>query len=156
MREITGAGHYGFLIEVTAKKIKQSLQKQFNEHKIDLTVDQWVTLDQIKKSDGISQNVLAEKIFKDAPTVTRIVDILCHKDFIERRSDKRDRRRFALFLKPKGQEMINEALPVVVKTRKNGWKGLSGPDYQELVRIIRLINDNFGNGSIFENGWDQD
>lgn len=156
MKEITGAGHYGFLIEITAKKIKQSLQKQFNNHSIDLTVDQWVTLDQLKKTNGISQNVLAEKIFKDPPTVTRIVDILCNKELIERRSDEEDRRRFKLYLKEKGHQMIKETLPVVIETRQNGWQELSGSDYQELVRILKVINDNFGNGSIFENGWDQD
>ena len=156
MKEITDAGHYGFIIEVTAKKIKQSLQKQFNEHGIDLTVDQWVVLDRLKKSDGISQNILADKVFKDAPTVTRIVDLLSKKGLVERRSDENDRRRFNLFLKDKGRAMIEELLPVVINTRQNGWEELYGSDYKELVRILKAINDNFGNGTIFENGWDQD
>lgn len=155
MNEITGAGHYGFLIEVTAKKIKQSLQKRFNDENLDLTVDQWVVLDQLIKFNGISQNELCDKIFKDAPTVTRIVDILCKKNLIERKSDQSDRRKFNLFMKEEGSQMVAKAKPVVLETRQTGWEDLSSSDYQELVRILTSINRNFENHSFFANGFDK-
>ena len=148
MKEITGAGHYGFLIEITAKRIKQTLQKEFNAHKIDLTVDQWVVLDQLRQHTGISQNRLAENVFKDAPTVTRIVDLLCKKDLIERKSDQSDRRKFSLCMKEAGHEIVKLAEPVVLKTRKAGWVGLAGQDYEELVRILTIINQNFDNTTV--------
>jgi len=154
MKEITGAGHYGFLIEVTAKKIKQSLQKRLNDAKIDLTVDQWVVLDHIINHNGVSQNALADKVFKDAPTVTRIIDILCKKGMIERKSDSKDRRRFNLFIKEDGSKMIEMAEPVVLLTRKAGWNDLSESDYQHLVRILSAINRNFRNHNFFTNGLD--
>ncbi len=155
MKEITGTGHYGFLIEVAAKKIKQSLQKRLNDGNIDLTVNQWVVLDHLMKYNGISQNILADKIFKDAPTVTRIVDILCKKNLIERKSDVGDRRRFNLFMKEEGQIMFRKAQPVVLETRKTGWSDLSDSDYQHLVKILATINRNFENHTFFVNGLDK-
>ena len=154
MKEITGAGHYGFLIEVTAKRIKQSLQKRLSAQNIDLTVDQWVVLDHLTKYDGISQNALCDKIFKDPPTVTRIVDILCKKNLIERKNDLNDRRRFNLFMKTEGHDMVKKAYPEVLATRKMGWNDLSTSDYQHLVRILSTINRNFENHTFFANGLD--
>jgi DNA-binding MarR family transcriptional regulator len=151
MKQITGAGHYGFLIEVTSKKIKKTLQREFTSQGLDLTVDQWVVLDYLRKHDGISQNILAEKIFKDAPTLTRIVDLLAKKELIQRNSDDQDRRKFKLFLKEAGHEMIKKALPIVLETRTNGWEGLSTADYEELVRILTIVNRNFENEPFFEN-----
>lgn len=155
MKEITGVARYGFLIEVTAKKIKQSLQKRFNDLELDLTVDQWVVLDHLTENDGVSQNALCDKIFKDAPTVTRIVDLLCKKNLIERRGDATDRRKFKLFLKEEGDEMVSLAQPVVLETQKNGWNDLSDSDYEELVRILTTVNRNFENHSFFVNGFDK-
>ncbi len=155
MNKITGVARYGFLIEVTAKKIKQSLQKHFNHQNLNLTVDQWVVLDHVTKYNGISQNVLCDKIFKDAPTVTRIVDILCKKNLIERKGDNSDRRKFNLYMKAEGNEMVGLAQPMVLETQKNGWNDLSDSDYEELVRILTTVNRNFENHSFFVNGVDK-
>ncbi|MEQ9426300.1 MAG: MarR family transcriptional regulator [Cyclobacteriaceae bacterium] len=152
MKEITGAGHYGFLIEITSKKIKQRLQQALNNTGIDITVDQWVVLDQLKSENGISQNVLGERIFKDPPTLTRIIDLMCQKGMIERRNDASDRRRFQIFLLEKGEEMIEKARPIVLETRTLGWEGLSADDYEALVRILTNINRNFENQGFFVNG----
>lgn len=155
MNEITGIGYYGFLIEITSKKIKQRLQHRFNEEKIDLTVDQWVILDHLKINDGISQITLADRIFKDAPTVTRIADLLCNKNMIERRNDPLDRRRFNLYLCNKGHKALDKAQSIVLESRKLGWKDLSKSDYQHLLKVLTTINRNFENHSFFVNGFDK-
>ena len=49
---------YFFKIDTTIKKIRQQMQKKFDDLKVDLTVDQWVLLDHIFRYEaiGISQN----------------------------------------------------------------------------------------------------
>jgi len=86
---------------------------------------------------------LAEKTFKDAPTVTRIIDLLCKKELTERRSDPNDRRRFKIYLTPIGQAKIKQVLPVVLDLRKQGIKGLSREEYDTLIRILDTIFNNF-------------
>ncbi|MDA0195087.1 MAG: MarR family winged helix-turn-helix transcriptional regulator [Bacteroidetes bacterium] len=155
MNEITGTSHYSFLIEVTSKKIKGRLQQRFNEEKIGLTVDQWVILDHLKQNDGINQMTLANRISKDAPTVTRIVDLLCNKGMIERRNDPVDRRRFNLFLCNKGHNILNRAQSIVLESHRLGWTDLSKSDYQHLLKILTTINRNFGNHNFFANNLDK-
>lgn len=134
---------YGFRIERTAKIMKQVIQRRFNALKFDLTVDQWVLLDCLRQEDGQSQNELAEKTFKDAPTVTRIIDLLCKKALTERRSDSTDRRRFKIYLTDVGRLKIQEILPVVIELRETGIEQLPREDYDNLIRILDKIFENF-------------
>lgn len=133
---------YGFRIERTAKIIKQVMQRRFNAHHFDLTVDQWVLLDCLRQENGQSQNQLAERTFKDAPTVTRIIDLLCKKELIERRGDPNDRRRFKIYLTDTGQLKIKKVLPVVIELRKKGIEQLPRKDYDDLIRILDTIFEN--------------
>jgi DNA-binding MarR family transcriptional regulator len=134
---------YFFKIDTTIKKIRNSLQKRLNEKNIDLTVDQWVLLDHISREEGISQNALAEVTYKDPPTVTRIVDLLEKKELVERRMAAGDRRKFNLFLTTKGAACHEEAFPVVAEIRRKGWGDLDEADYQQFVRIMDSIYQNF-------------
>jgi DNA-binding MarR family transcriptional regulator len=136
--------NYGVQIERTAKRIKQALQKRFNTANIDITVDQWVILDCLNKTDGVSQNKLADDTFKDAPTVTRILDLLTKKELIERKADDSDRRKYRIYLTTKGREMIDMMLPIVMDLRHQGGSRLSPSDFQHLIRILGTIFDNFG------------
>ena len=93
---------YFFKIDTTIKKIRNALQKQFSDAGFDLTVDQWVVIDHLYRNPGISQNTLSEMTTKDAPTVTRIIDLLSQKGLTERRTDT-DRRKFLVYLTEAGE-----------------------------------------------------
>lgn len=134
---------YFFKIDTTIKKIRNALQKRFIDAGFDLTVDQWVLVDHLYRNPGISQNVLAEMTTKDAPTVTRIIDLLCKKGLTERRAAEDDRRKFLVVLTPAGEDLYRQMLPTVVDIRRKGWGGLSDDDYQHFVRIMDSIYHNF-------------
>jgi DNA-binding MarR family transcriptional regulator len=134
--------NYGFLIEVTMKKIKQRLQRKFNEIDIDLTVDQWVILDILNTEDGISQQEIGKVCFKDAPTLTRILDLMVRKELIERNTQTSDRRKFEIRLTAKGLDTYNTTAPLVQQFRAEGRADLSEQDMHDLFRILRHINSN--------------
>lgn len=133
---------YGFFIERTTKKIKQKLQRKFHSLNAGITVDQWVVLDSLHKDPGLSQYEIAERTYKDAPTVTRIIDLLCKKNLVERVMDESDRRRFNIFLTEDGHEKIQELLPIVIDMQSIGWGELKDEDYEQLMRILDVIFTN--------------
>ena len=89
---------YFFKIDTTIKRIRSFMQKGLQEAGVDLTVDQWVVIDHVKPTPGISQNDLATSTAKDAPTITRILDLLVQKELVERKTSELDRRKFNIFL----------------------------------------------------------
>lgn len=103
-------------------------------------------MDSLYKNNGISQNDLANGSFKNAPTVSRILDLMCKKGLTERRRFENDRRRYKIFLTLYGEETYKKALPVVVDLRLKGWKNLSEEDYQHFTRIMDQVFTNFEQG----------
>jgi DNA-binding MarR family transcriptional regulator len=118
------------------------MQKGLQNAGIDLTVDQWVILDHIKPKQGISQNDLAIETAKDAPTVTRILDLLIEKGLVYKQLAENDRRKSNLFLTPKGDLIYEQALIVIGEIRMKSWKNLNNDDFDTLVRIMDTIYQN--------------
>ncbi|MEQ9302138.1 MAG: MarR family transcriptional regulator [Cyclobacteriaceae bacterium] len=139
MEHLFQGSNYGFHIEVTMKKIRQTLQKKLVENGLDITVDQWVILDHLVQTDGISQQELGDLTFKDAPTITRIIDLLVKKNLVARETSKTDRRKFSILLTHVGREVYGQVLPEVEALRSAGWEHLSEKDFNELMRILRTV-----------------
>ena len=134
--------NYGFILEATAKKIKLELQRRFNETGVDITVDQWVVLLELHKHRTQNQVELCERCAKDAPTITRIIELLIKKELIIREECKIDRRKFDVSLSKSGKALIQKLLPVVIEFRKQGWNNLTEKDVQHIERITEKIQNN--------------
>ena len=134
---------FGAYLDRTVKQIRQNYVKAFKEIGVDITTEQWVLLDNLYQNNGISQNELAERNFKNAPTVSRIIDLLCKKGLTERQRFENDRRRYKIFMTEHGKELYEKALPAVLALRKQGWSNLTDEDYDNLVRIVNQIFNNY-------------
>lgn len=133
---------FGYYIDRTAKSIKGDIKRRFKKLGIDLTPEQWFVLDKLKGTKGVSQVQLGGSTYKDAPTISRIIDLLCKKGYATRTSDPTDRRKFIIAITNEGREVLGRALEPIVTARSAGWQGLSGDDYDALLRILDKINDN--------------
>lgn len=137
--------NYGFILESTAKKIKLELQRKLNDIGVDITVDQWVILLELHQHGTQNQVELCERCCKDAPTITRIIELLIKKEMVLREECKEDRRKFNISLSKKGKALIQKLLPVVIEFRKQGWNNLTEKDVQHIERITKKIQDNLNN-----------
>lgn len=132
----------GFMLERTAKRLKQYFQQQLASADAGITIDQWVVLQVLDKDDGLSQLEIGRATAKDAPTITRIIDLLCKKQLTSRIADLSDRRRFKIELTDKGRKKIEKVLPIIKDSRRETWKGLADEDMDHLVRTLKAIIDN--------------
>ena len=137
---------YSLLLDRTARRVKQYAQQRFKEMGFNITVDQWLVLKQLYEHKHIQQNELAEIIFKDNPTLTRIIDLLCDKGLAERNVHPGDRRCFMVSLTTKGKRRVEELLPKVQEVRLRAWDGLSSRDFNQFKRILNTIYENLGEG----------
>jgi DNA-binding MarR family transcriptional regulator len=135
---------YSFLLDRTARKVKQFAQRRFKEMGFNITVDQWLVLKQLYERERLKQNELAELVFKDNPTLTRIIDLLCEKGLTERNTHPDDRRCFMVSLTSKGKSKVKEMLPRIQEVRLKAWEGLSERDFNHFRRILNTIYENLG------------
>jgi DNA-binding MarR family transcriptional regulator len=132
-----------FIIDRTLRKSRQYSMKQLNKHGFDVTLDQWVVVLQIHENPGISQKEVATSTYKDAATLTRILDLLVKKGYVERRPNPADRRKFELHLTEAGQGLVKELRPVVHDIRRTGVAGLSQDDLETAKHVLNTIFQNF-------------
>ena len=135
--------YFGTYIERNFKIIKNTFLQEFKKAGIDITTDQWIILDLLYQKDGVSQNHLATKSDKDAPTTSRIIDLMCKKGLTERRKVENDRRMHHIFLTQFGKQTYNKILPIAEKLRTQGWNNLNEEDYNNFLRIMNTIYKNF-------------
>jgi DNA-binding MarR family transcriptional regulator len=133
----------GTLLDRTTRLMKAHFQRTFKDAGIDITPEQWVLLDHLFKAGASSQTDLANGTFKDAPTVSRIIDKLSQKGMAQRSRFPNDRRRYQVDLTDKGREIHGVLNPKVEELRVQAWSGLSQDDYDDLVRLLGAIRENF-------------
>ncbi len=132
----------GFILERTAKRLKQFFQQQLTTADTGITIDQWVVLQVLDRQEGLSQLEIARETYKDAPTVTRIIDLLCRKGLTRRITDPADRRRFRIQLTDDGRRKIESILPIIRDARRQAWQGIEDKEIDRLVDVLNNVFDN--------------
>lgn len=133
---------YSYLLDRTARRVKQYAQRKFNAENYDITVDQWIIIKRLNQNNDLNQTQLAEITGKDTPTLTRIIDLLCKKGLTERRVQQTDRRCFTIHLTELGTQTVQEWTPKMSEIRMKAWENLTEDDYLNLKRILDTIYNN--------------
>jgi len=77
----------------------------------DLSPQQWRVIRMLDQQDGIEISELSKRCFLLKPSMTRIVQNLEFRNFIERRDVKSDQRKRALFLTKAGRDLVALVAP---------------------------------------------
>lgn len=133
---------YSFILDRTARRVKQYAQASFAKKDFDITIDQWTVLKALYKEDPMTHKDIAEKTGKDQPTLTRIVDIIIKKELVERIEHPNDRRCLLVQLTPTGKEKVKMLSPEIAAIRMKAWEHLSEEDFKNFTRILNTIYDN--------------
>ncbi|MEL6140538.1 MAG: MarR family transcriptional regulator [Bacteroidota bacterium] len=133
----------GTYLDRTLKVVKQHYLRAFRAAGADISTEQWVLIDQLYNENGLSQTDLANGSYKNAPTVSRIIDLLCDKGFVERQRFEGDRRRYKIYLTKSGRQLHQKLMPRVLELRQQTWQGLSDEDWEKLKIILGKVLENF-------------
>ena len=128
-----------YTIERAIKTYRQYAQKQIKLANLNITIDQWLTIKSIMDNPGISQQEIAERVFKDNASVTRIIDLLEKANYLKRTTDKTDKRRSLLKVTDEGKKIINNVYKVVLKNRETALKGINKKDIETTEKVLNTI-----------------
>ena len=139
MKQKNPTGTVLYKIEQTIKAYRKISQKNIEKIVKDITVDQCLVLIILDKNSNYSQKEIAELIFKDNASITRIIELMVKKDYLTRTINELDRRKFNLEITIKGKETIELLSPIINKNRKIALKGLSQVEIELLSIILNKI-----------------
>lgn len=128
-----------YTLEKSIKTYRKFAQQQLLKNGYDITIDQWLVLKTLQENQQLSQNQIAELVFKDFASITRIIELLVKKKYVQRDVNQNDRRKFELTITDKGNEIIKAIYPIVTDYRKRALEGLTTEQITQMKKNLEQI-----------------
>ena len=103
----------GYFIGNSARLIKYSMNNQLRELGYDLTMEHLIFMKILNKSDGLTQQEIADFFSKDKGSITRMVSNMEDRNLLMRILDKVDKRCNLIYLTPYGRKMLKDLFQVI-------------------------------------------
>lgn len=129
-------------LEKTVKTYRQFFQNQLKKQGFDITLDQWLILHTIMEYPEASQNEIAERVFKDKASVTRIIELLVQNGYLTRAIHPSNRRKFQLDITAKGKNTLEGLKDLVAQFRNAALVGIPTEKIEETQRLLQVIMSN--------------
>src|SRR5688500_13011519 len=97
-----------YMLDKSIRLYRQMAQRRLNYEVVDITIDQLLNLSTLKNNHEATQNEIAEAVFKDNASLTRIIELLVKKKYLNRKSSGTDRRRFELKITQEGNKLLEQ------------------------------------------------
>jgi DNA-binding MarR family transcriptional regulator len=108
---------------------------------IGLSIPQFDLLSTLTEQDGLTQQVLAERLYVTKGNVSGLVDRLVEAGLVERRPIPDDRRSHALYLTAKGRDLAQKGIRAQRAYVRATLGHLPASDLKELERIVLAWRD---------------
>jgi len=142
MELLSNENKYNLLAGRVPLLLNRFLSQNFKARGIHLTREQWSVLAVLWKTDGCSQQLIADTTSRDKPSITRLVDNLVKEGYVTREQHESDRRTNLIFLTEKGREVEIPVMEVVNETIDKATKGLNEMQIEVIRDAFQLIYDN--------------
>lgn len=142
MKEIPLEDLILFQIDKTSKVSKVYSQREFDKVGLGITIDQWVLLKIIQGSGQLSQKELADKSLRDPASITRTLDLLEKKGYVERMPVEGNRRQHNIVVTKAGEKFITKHMKMVNEHRELSTKGFTKKEMETLMALLLRIQEN--------------
>lgn len=129
-------------IEKAIKTYRMYAQNQLKKNDLKITIDQWLVLKCLKENPKATQVELAEKVFKDNASITRIIDLLVKSNYLKRELNQNDRRKFDLEITASGDKILEDVYKIVLKNRSKALENISIEEIETVNSILKKISTN--------------
>lgn len=131
-----------YTIENCIKTYRKFAQANIRQVNSEITIDQVLLLVLIHNSPELTQQELAVKLFKDNASVTRIIQLLIKRNYLEKTSKIQDKREYDYHITSEGARVIEDIIPIIKTNRAIALRGLVPTEISELQRILNKISAN--------------
>ena len=142
MRSHRLAETFFYAMERSIRTYRQLAQARITAAGVDLTIDQWLVLKTLEENPDGMQQEIGELVFKDAASITRIIQLLVTKGLVARSIHRVDGRRRALRLTSAGVAAIRRVEPIVRENRRRALRRLVPGEVTQAQRVLNALYAN--------------
>ncbi|BAV09864.1 transcriptional regulator, MarR family [Filimonas lacunae] len=133
---------YSVITGMASIAVARRLQKNFRQAGLDVTIEQWSLLYHLWKEDGLSQQELCNRTFRDKPSITRLVDNLEKQNLVKRVSSKEDRRINLVYLTESARELQETTIQLANQTMEEALAEVNKADIEVTKKVLQQVYDN--------------
>lgn len=132
----------GYILHLANTRMRQELQRRFAARGYSITMPQWHILNRLWEEEGLTQNDLADRTFRDKTTTARTLALLIEQQLIVRERDTVDRRNYQISLTPAGRALKQELIPIATGVITQACEGFSDEQVGVLKAMLGQIYTN--------------
>lgn len=144
MKFRTPTGTVLYSLEEASKAYRKLSFKNISKVIPDITIDQALILIIINESE-LTQSEIADLIFKDYASMTRILNLMIKKKYISKTVDEKDKRKAKITITKKGISAIEKLNPIIDENRKTALRAISITEQKSFYSTLNKIIQNCQN-----------
>lgn len=131
----------GFMLTHTRMRLRRALIRLFKAHGYDLSPEYWGVMNMIASTESAHQTALAERLGKEKPNLSRLLDGLEQHGYLRREPDPADRRSHRPVLTPAGEQVLAELTPLVAGFLHEIFGPVDRKDFATFLRVLHEVGD---------------
>ncbi len=133
---------YSVINAMAATAIARRLQKHFRNEGLEITIEQWSILYHLWKQNGLSQQELCNRTFRDKPSITRLLDNLEKLNLVKRVASKEDRRINSVYLTDNALQLHDITISLANQTMDEALVGVNKDEIETVKNVLQKVYDN--------------
>jgi len=133
---------YSVINGMASTAVARRLQKNFRLSGLEITIEQWSVLYHLWKQDGLSQQELCNRTFRDKPSITRLLDNLEKQKLVKRMPSKDDRRINLVCLTEPAKLLQDKTIELANQTMDEALVGVGKNEIEIVKQVFQKVFDN--------------
>ncbi|MEG1794147.1 MAG: MarR family transcriptional regulator [Rikenellaceae bacterium] len=122
---------------------RQAIQRNLKKNNIDLTFEMLQIMVHLWKKDGINQQEIATKTFKDKASLTYLINNLTTRGLVFRQEDPIDRRNNNIYLTELGSEYGRKVKPMLQEIYKMASEKIDSSNFDVCINYLHDLDNAF-------------
>ncbi|MEO0066672.1 MAG: hypothetical protein RI983_1998, partial [Bacteroidota bacterium] len=133
---------YSVINGMASTAVARRLQKNFRNAGLEITIEQWSVLYHLWKEDGLSQQELCNRTFRDKPSITRLIDNLEKQQLVKRVASPTDRRINLVQLTEAAKDLQQITIDLANQTMAEALVGVDKKEIEIVKSVFQRVYDN--------------
>jgi DNA-binding MarR family transcriptional regulator len=133
---------YSVINGMATTAVARRLQKNFRNAGLEITIEQWSVLYHLWKEDGLSQQELGTRTFRDKASITRLIDNLEKLGLVTRVASTSDRRINKVCLTEMAKPLQQTTYELANQTMNEALQNISKEEIEIVKNVFQRVYDN--------------
>lgn len=136
---------YSVINGMATTAVARRLQKNYRQAGLEITIEQWSVLYHLWKEDGLSQQELGIRTFRDKASITRLIDNLEKLGLVTRVASKEDRRINLVYLTETAMPLQQLTYDLANQTMNEALQNITKEEIEIVKNVFQRVYDNLNN-----------